>query len=241
MNNSVHFRGNALGYLYYMGYYAYMTERFDLQGLTYSGCSSGSYMASLFALSLDPIDAITIPFQLQANQSHPLALIGNWKNRLKSCLSDFLPDELNYKDITNLEIGVQYLGKFKLCKQFHSKEDLMECILSSTHIPFLVNFKPFGKYRGQYCFDGELFPIYKIPEERLMIDVRPRLKEKFTPKSISQIISMVEEGYEMAAHDRTLNSYFAQRLIQDKSERSGSEFISKLSMRLTEVCENMPY
>lgn len=43
--------------------------------------------------------------------------------------------------------------------QFDSKEDLIEAVMASAHVPLFLDGRPFMKYREQLCWDGS-FPDF---------------------------------------------------------------------------------
>ena len=211
MNNkkTIHFKGNAAGFFYYIGYGIFMRQHYDLEDICFSGCSSGSISASLLALDINFINAVIIPFNLQAKKMNKLALMGNWKGKIRQYLDQILPKDIDYTQLRKLKIGILFLYKFQLFKSFESREDLLECILSSTHIPFFLDYKLFYTYRGKYTVDGDLFSRYKCPEGTFLIDCDISLKNRFSPKTAEQIIEFISTGYEKAARDNALANYLS--------------------------------
>ncbi len=229
---SLHFRGIGTGYLQYIGYYLLLKKHYDLSGVSFSGCSSGAYTAAVMALDLSPIDAVVLPFLSQSDNFKSLAFVGKWKGMLQGCLEQLLPIDRDYSGLRNLEIGIQYLDKYELVKAFDSRQDLMACLLSSAHIPFLVNYRPFDRYRGKYCFDPEFIGSYPIPEERLLISVDLPRKVRFSPKTKPQLFDMVARGYRAAMKDSSLGTYLKELQVGAISEEALFEYWEALRASL---------
>ncbi len=206
---TIHFKGNAVGLFYYVGYGIFMREHYHLEKVCFSGCSSGAISASLLALDINFIKAVIIPYKLQAQQMNKLALMGNWKGKIRQYLEQILPKEVDYKQLKRLNIGVLFLYKFQLLTGFESREDLLECILSTTHVPFLLDYKLFYKYKGKYTIDGDLFSRYKCPKGTFLVDCDISINDRFTPKTEEQIIQFILTGYEKAAKDVALANYLS--------------------------------
>ena len=231
---SLHFKGIGTGFLHYIGYYLYLKEHFDLSRVTFAGCSSGAYTATVMALNLNPVDAVVLPFLSQPNQFKALAFLGKMRGMLRNCLEQLLPLDLDYTCISNLEIGVRYLDRYALVKRFESREDLIACLLSSAHIPLLVDFRPFGKFRGRYCLDAEFAGAYPIPADRLLIHWELPRKVRFTPKTEEQVGDMVAEGYRRAAEDRILRKYLQNFQVGHISQAPLSEYEFQLKTKLAD-------
>ena len=229
---SLHFKGNGTGYLYYIGYCVYLKNHFDLGKMTFSGCSSGAFTATLLALDIDPVDAVVLPFQSQAKRFSRFALIGNWKAMFRRCLERMLSESRDYRQLEHLEIGVQYLDKSELIDRFESKQDLIACLLSSTHIPFLVNFRPFDKYKGKFCLDAEVFSRYSVPEGRHRISYELSARDKFSPKTEPELFRMISDGYFRAMSDESLLRYLRNRQSIPISEAPLFEFLQLLKAEL---------
>lgn len=226
---TIHFKGNAAGFFYYIGYGIFMRQHYHLENVCFSGCSSGAISASLLALDINFINAVIIPFRLQAKKMNKLALMGNWKEKIRQYLDQILPKEIDYKELRNLKIGILFLYKFKLFKKFDSREDVLECLLSSTHVPFFLDYKLFYQYRGKYTIDGDLFSRYKCPKETLLIDCDISIKNRFTPKTEEQIIQFILTGYDIAASDTALTNYLSSERKSVINDEVLPSFLSELN------------
>lgn len=225
---TIHFKGNAAGFFYYIGYGVFMREHYHLNNVRFSGCSSGAISASLLALNIDFIDAVIIPFQLQAQQMNKLALMGNWKEKIRQYLDQILPTDIDYRQLKNLKIGVQFLYRFRMFNFFDSREDLLDCLLSSTHVPFFLDYKLFYTYKGKYTLDGDLFSSYKCPKETHFISCTVSLDTRFAPKTEAQIMQLILSGYQEALKDNTLANYLSTERKQKTGNEASSSFFKEL-------------
>jgi len=224
---TIHFKGNATGYFYYIGYGLLLRNHYNLKAIQFSGCSSGAIIATLLALNLDLKKAATAIVQVQPKKTHPFALLGNWKKRLKEYLEYILPVERAYETVTNLRIGVEFIHQFRFIHSFTSKQDVIACLLASTHIPFFMDFRLLGKFRGKYCIDGDFFRGYERMKESNVLYINSEIPvlKSLSPLSEEQIIQLIIKGYRDAAANKQLFEYLGDDQRTPYSEEPLEDYL----------------
>ena len=237
----IHFRGNATGFFHHLGRCIFLRHHYDLSQVKFSGCSSGAIMASIMTLNIDFIKVVIRPFQLQPKGQNRFALTGSWKKKMRLFFEEILADNYNYNELTRLRIGVQFMDGFQFFENFSSKEDLMNCLLASTHIPFFMDFKPFEKFRGRVCLDGDLFSAYeRIKEEGVFyLNYEIPFLEAVSLKSENDLIQLIKKGYQEAKNNTELHSYLKEYQQTSHSEQYLFDFLRTLKTSLVKVynCE----
>jgi len=175
-------------------------------------CSSGAIISAIMSLEIDFAKAAIILFQAQPKSTNQFAMVGNWKKRIKVYFENIFPNEYKYEGLDTLRIGVQFLTGFQFIENFKSKNDLINCLLASTHIPFIMNFKPFEKFRGRTCVDGDFLRSYERDKEKegFFLNYEMTFIESISKKNENDYLRLIEAGYQTAANDIELNNYLKE-------------------------------
>eukprot|EP00958_Prasinococcus_capsulatus_P005689 scaffold547_cov384-Prasinococcus_capsulatus_cf.AAC.47 len=95
-----------------------------------------------------------------------LALLnaGVWGKLIRSWLDELLPDSPRAIEQAKGKLHILVLvqkypvpivGLKRECfSEYHSKEDLIECLMASVHIPYFIDGCFYNKFRGASCVDG---------------------------------------------------------------------------------------
>ena len=238
----IHFRGNATGFFNYIGCGLFLRHHYDLREVKFSGCSSGAIISAIMALEVDFNRAVIIPFQLRPNGNKQLALMGNWKRKLRAYLESILPANKNYIHLEGLRVGVQFMDGFQFFNSFQSKDDLVNCLLASTHIPFFMDYKPFDKFRGKKCVDGDIFSRYERLKEKgtMYLNYEVPFRKGVSLKTEKEVIQLIKNGFIEAAQNKELNNYlkefqtnsFDGNHLQFFLEKLKNSFVEEYSMAL---------
>ncbi len=146
-----------------------LQKHFDLSDVIYLGDSSGSVTATAAALNI-PVDHSIkenlLP-SLKEKQNMPHCGFSQWsevitKNLLLTIMK-FNPELVGkaHKVVSGkLHISVTHV-KFpflqnELVSTFYSDEDLVNTVVASCHLPWVLNGNFFTKWRGNTCIDGGL-------------------------------------------------------------------------------------
>ncbi|MCX7343523.1 MAG: hypothetical protein NT128_05215 [Proteobacteria bacterium] len=161
--------GSYFSVTYCLGVFDVLQKYFDLSNVIYLGDSSGSLVATGAALNM-PVDHSIKEFllpSLQDKKSMPHCGFSQWsevitKNVL-STIRKFNPQLVGqaHKIVSGkLYVSVTHV-KFpflrnELVSTFHSDEDLVDTLMASCHLPWVINGNFFTKWRGNTCIDGGL-------------------------------------------------------------------------------------
>lgn len=209
MKKVIHFDGCGAAFPYSVGYALHLLERYVLdQTVHFSGVSSGGIVAALVAFGVDPLRSIPTAFRLQQEAQHrPLGLMGVWRKMLERYYAEILPNDYNYARSTRLHIRVTHWDFHpRFVRRFDSKGDLIDALMASQHIPFFLDWKPFARYQGSFCFDGQWFSKARPFGEKVpTFNVAPvgsffkkssvPFHEVFTRKSPERIYELLRHGY----------------------------------------------
>ena len=171
---SVSFSGGSyFSATYNMGFLKGLQEFLKLDGedIVYLGDSSGALVALVAVLGLDAdygIDNFLIKTLKETRElphcgfsqwgkilrKNLLALSAEYKSELKGCAHKLANSRLHIS-ITHFQL-FPWPFKNELVSYFDSTEDLIETILTSCHMPWVLGETFFTKWRGKTCVDGGL-------------------------------------------------------------------------------------
>ncbi|KAI3379673.1 hypothetical protein SNEBB_001092 [Seison nebaliae] len=174
------------------------------------GGSSGGALASAIALlcpeRIYEANKMFIDFGIDVNSRKFSVFSPNIPScfdMLKTKLDDFVPNDISYST-DRLFICITNMDKreSEIISKFSSKNDLIDALLCSCHIPLWSNRTlELPKFRGKKYIDGgfiDLIPNYKIPEDEILIKVAPfSIKPKLFEDTNHPIgIHPLDEEYE---------------------------------------------
>ena len=87
-----------------------------------------------------------------------LALI--WGPLIRQWLNDVIPDTIEQNSCSGLHVTVTPAFPIKhpkLVSGFKSKDDIVEAVMASIHIPIFLDGKPWTKCRGEVVVDGSFW------------------------------------------------------------------------------------
>jgi hypothetical protein len=154
-----------------------LTEEYDLSDSKFSmyGASAGSISSVLAACSVDLKNAMRVALDPPTNGLHTHA------DRIERWLQEILPQDcanlcsgkVNIS-ITTITLSFLPLHR-KVISVFSSKQDVIDCCLTSCHIPFFMDGHFSRTFRGDHCVDGSfLFFLHNIPWDMAEFDCKQR-------------------------------------------------------------------
>ncbi|WZN66770.1 patatin-like phospholipase [Chloropicon roscoffensis] len=151
--------GGGIYFYWNAGVLAYLAERYELEGCELVGASAGALSVVLVACGVDFRKATEVAYRLAEENGlydRPLALVGIWGRLVREWLEELLPEDAHLT--CESRVKVVLLEVFPLnrraVEEFKSRDDLIEALMASAHIPFLLDYKPFSSFRGKLCIDG---------------------------------------------------------------------------------------
>lgn len=154
-----------------LGAVKYLQEHCDmkvLEDVPIMGASAGSISATLLLAKTNINDGAKLAEKLVSDYDiydRENGIYGIWGTILRAWLEEMIPDDLSMSTVKNLHISVTPSWRFpKLLSGFVSKEDLIDAILASCHIPIFLDGRPLTQYRGQSVMDGSFW--YFVTKDR---------------------------------------------------------------------------
>jgi hypothetical protein len=125
------------------------------------GASAGSITSSLLATNVNFSDTLELSDQyLRRYQvdKNPFGLAGIWGDLLHEWLHELIPSDITSTTLQNLHLHVTSSLTFQtlLLSNIQNKNDLINGILSSSHLPYFMNGKYSRKFYDQYYIDGSI-------------------------------------------------------------------------------------
>lgn len=143
------------------------TKDTDMDSLRVYGVSAGAISAVFYLCNIDVDDAIRQAFDLSDTydlSTRTFGVIGIWGYLVRIWLDSILPE--NCANVCNhrCTLCLQPVAPLwsippppVLISSFRDKEDLIDCILASCHLPLLLDLAPFATFRNKWYMDGQIF------------------------------------------------------------------------------------
>ena len=150
--------GGTKGY-YMMGMCKYIKEQYDLSNWHFYGSSAGAWNALYLTCKKEKEDEFMQQTQ-ELGQFSYRDLYDLEKNMKKRLLKHFTIDDF---DVSKLHICVTkqrndcFLFEKQVFRDFYDLDDIIECCIASSHLPFLSNGKFSYKYRNEKWIDGGFY------------------------------------------------------------------------------------
>lgn len=147
--------GGLYGF-YLLGVGSYVKRHYDLSNIIFSGASAGAWN-SLF-LAFKGNDSEFIDNLLQTNIQNASSILQIEKTMKQYILENYKESDF---DLEKINIGVTVMRfpfrfKLKIYNNFTDLEDILDCCIASSHIPFITG-GLIHKYRQRVSFDGGFF------------------------------------------------------------------------------------
>ena len=156
----IHFYGTGTNFPFYFGVMQYLQENYILDNIILSGSSSGALIALICILKLDFMDILKKILEIQDEiiKNHG-SLLFIWKKYLIDFYNDIIPEKKEYNNIEIIETKISFsLSPIQkiVSKNFKSKQQIIDSLLSSQHLPFLLDKNLFHIKNNEYFIDGVL-------------------------------------------------------------------------------------
>ena len=168
----IYFSGAGIYFWWQLGVAKYMKDNCDLKCIQEQqviGASAGSITSTLLltGANLDILPQLAIDVSNEAGlYSRNTGLAGVWGSLLRKLLDNAIPNNINFETLSNLYIALTpTFSKPKLVSNFESKEDLIDAILASCHVPVFLDGRPYTQYRGENVIDGSFW--YFVTKDRI--------------------------------------------------------------------------
>jgi predicted patatin/cPLA2 family phospholipase len=220
------FQGGGQYFFWNMGIVAYLNKHFDMEDIKLVGASAGALTAVLMVCKIDAEKALECALRIcdeHKVRERWLMFVGIWGEIVKEWLEELLPE--NAADLCSDKVYIlisSLLGKH-VVSSFRSKQDLIECLLASTHIPFLMDYLPFRWWKGWWCYDGcignftnDPYMIFDKKKHQYHFFHFQHDKEQkysifnFFPKNTKDVAKFIEHGFLHAKNQHQQNNLSLQ-------------------------------
>lgn len=152
--------GGGIYFFWELGAAQYLIQNYDLSKVQHVGASAGALVAALLCCGVEPKDALKAAHRLASEAGvfeRPLGLAGIWGELIRNWLRELLPaDAADRCTRTKIKIVVTQSPRLRLryIDTFEDKEDLIDALMASVHIPFFLDGRPLFTYKGGQYLDG---------------------------------------------------------------------------------------
>lgn len=152
------FQGGGQYFFWKMGVIRFLVEHYDLENTQCVGASAGALASVFMVCGIDAKTALECALGLCEEfgvWERWLRFVGIWGKMVEQWLDRLLPE--NAADLCNERVHILVSPIFRpkqVVSTFVSKQDLIECLMVSTHIPFLMDYSPFRWFKGWWYYDG---------------------------------------------------------------------------------------
>mmetsp|Transcript_4906 Transcript_4906/g.17791 ORF Transcript_4906/g.17791 Transcript_4906/m.17791 type:complete len:499 (-) Transcript_4906:767-2263(-) len=167
LSPGIAFPGGGLFFWWQLGAVQFLQEHVDLTEVPMLGASCGALAAALSSYGVPKDAQLELAYRLCVEHQvfeRPAGLAGVWGKLIRSWLDELLPDSPRAIEQAKGKLHILVLvqkypvpivGLKRECfSEYHSKEDLIECLMASVHIPYFIDGCFYNKFRGASCVDG---------------------------------------------------------------------------------------
>jgi len=204
---------------YMFGICKYIHRHYNLDNCLFSGASAGAW-SSLFISykgSLDELQKHLLDDSVQQSKS-----VIEMENLIKKRLLTYYTSHDFHLD--RLYIGVTTIRKYHpettIFSQFDSLEDVIDCCIASSHIPFVTG-NVFCKYKNNISFDGGFskYPFLNSQDPTLLITPNmwnPNKKnKKMTLQDYTTLLSKDKYDFQQLIQEGYLDSFENKEYIDN--------------------------
>lgn len=215
------FSAGGLLFPYFLGVISELEELGIVTESTHlAGASAGSLIVACHRSGLDRNTILNACLEL-AKDCREFGTRTRLRAVLEGTLTALLPEDVHERCEGRTHVAVTRVSPVfsgELLSSFHSREDLIEALLTSCHIPWYFNGSLVNRFRGEYCFDGGVtnfipappvgtpakvtcFPAKQLQSTFGKVAISPDAFEDW-PYTVREMLSMALEP----ADDVTLNA-----------------------------------
>jgi len=185
--------GGGLFFYWQAGVITYLRESgYDLSNVNLAGASAGALAATLVGTGVDMNTATSLALKMSDDAGvweRPGGLQGVWGSIIEEWLDTLLPDNAaDLASVASVSLLITPVPSFRKSRisHFESKEDLINCNMASTHIPWFLDGKLTKDFRNSPHIDGSFLAnpdnYFSVQDKVIKLDfnIDPIMKEKST-------------------------------------------------------------
>ncbi|KIY96879.1 hypothetical protein MNEG_11083 [Monoraphidium neglectum] len=156
--------GSGVYFWWQLGAMQHLAQRYDLTRVPMVGASGGALCAVLARCGVDPQLISESAYKLAVEHKiwdKPMGLAGSWGGIIEQWLHDMLPADAAERCRGELGVVVTEVPAWRqlAITDFRDKEDLINCVMASAHVPMLLDKQLTRGCRGAQYVDGS-FPDF---------------------------------------------------------------------------------
>lgn len=134
----------------------------------FAGASAGSLISSCLVCDIEP-EVLMDTNLIMYRELREKGTIGNVRGVVETYCHKLLPDDAHLRANNRLHVAIARVSRQRpfmqpvYINEFFSKEDLIQALLTSSHVPLYMNSKVTSTYRGRTCVDGGLMHFIPTP------------------------------------------------------------------------------
>ncbi|EFN59813.1 hypothetical protein CHLNCDRAFT_133552 [Chlorella variabilis] len=141
------------------GVLKYLQQHHDLAAVRLHGSSSGAMVAVLAASGVDlerAAERAGEVFTEHGVHDRLFGLLGVWGSIARRCLEELLPEDAHTRCTGRVRLRITAWPSLSplFLERFHSKADLIDACMASSHLPFLLDGRLAARVRGVKAMDG---------------------------------------------------------------------------------------
>uniref|UniRef100_A0A7S2XFS4 PNPLA domain-containing protein n=1 Tax=Lotharella oceanica TaxID=641309 RepID=A0A7S2XFS4_9EUKA len=152
--------GAGIFVFWQLGALKYISTHFDLSNVTLHGGSAGAVLSTFIASGVDLNHAVRVSYDIgmEARVWDRWNHFGLFGPLIRKWLEILLPDDAHIRCSNRVRILLTRVPGFRqqYVSQFATREELINAVMASVHVPFFLNWKPLKSFRGAYYMDGTL-------------------------------------------------------------------------------------
>lgn len=149
-------------------------------------------------------------------ENRTFGLLGVWGYIVRQWLTNLLPIDCHIILSNRLFVFMRSITPTRLFTQsvFISKNDVIDCLMASCHIPILLDLAPFATFRNKWYIDGQLFlsksyMVKLCPNDAIVFDYYgdqncPNKSYFMKALNVHTLKAMTESGFHYC--DKILNN-----------------------------------
>ena len=152
------FSGGGMFFFWQLGAGMALKEHFNLEEFEWSGASAGALTALILASGADPRKAVRSACDAAKRNNlyaRPLGCVGVFRKILEKWLWENIPENLpGAEKISIIAYQVFPCPGPVVLQGMQSREELISAALASCHVPFLIDWSLWARFRGRALLDG---------------------------------------------------------------------------------------
>lgn len=154
------FQGGGQYFYWMLGLSEHLSKIYNIKNVVMVGVSAGALCAVFATCAVSPhhvLEATKRMYHKYKPNERWFGVMGIWSTGLEEWLEELLPIDAHELCTDKVHILIsRFFHQRMVVSKFTNRKELIECLLSTTHIPLFMNYYPFRVFRGYWCFDGEL-------------------------------------------------------------------------------------